>query len=605
MLKFLKSGKELNNMIKERIALLRKRMLEEKIDYYIVIDSDDHNSEYVDPYFKSRSFISRFTGSSGTIIISKKDICLWVDGRYFIQAEEQIKGIGIKLYKLGLEGVMSHLEYLKQNVKDNETIGFDGRCFSLSELEGIKEQFQGKNVNIKIDEDLFEKIWENRPEVHKGKVFIHDIKYAGVSREEKLEKVRCKMKELGADNYLLASLDDIAWLLNIRGNDIPYNPVVVSFFLMDKEDAYLFVDEKKISSEVFEALEKAGIKLEEYDKIYDKVSKINFGSILFDKAKINCKLGFSINDDVKKIIQRNITTDMKAIKNEVEIENLKRSQIRDCAALVKLFSYLDRNIETKNLTELDIAELLLKFRSEGENFVESSFETIAGYMENGALAHYQATEEKYSVLLPKGFLLIDSGGQYYDGTTDITRTISLGEITDEMKKDFTYALKALINLSRVKYLKNISGISLDMMARSVLWNEGIDYKHGTGHGLGFFLNVHEGPQNISYKADQTVYFKHGMITTNEPGIYREGEYGIRHENDMLTVEDFKNEYGDTFMKFETLTYCPFDTKCIDKRYLNLEEINWINDYHKKTFKLLSPLLQNEDLEWLKGATKEI
>lgn len=592
-------------MINEIINLFRNKMLEEKIDYYIITDSDDHNSEYVDPHFKSRAFISGFTGSNGTVVISKEQTCLWTDGRYFVQAENQIKGTEIKLYKLGLEGIINYLEYLKQNVKDNETIGFDGRCFSLNELESIKDLFKDKNVNIKVDNDLVGMIWENRPEVHMGKAFSHDIKYCGMSREEKLKNVREKMEELGADNYVISSLDDIAWLLNIRGNDIPCNPVVVSFVLIDEKDAFLFVDEKKIPNDLALELEKAGVKLKKYDEIYQAISSIKEGSILFDKSKINCKLANSMKDNLIKITQRNITTDMKAIKNETEIENSKKAQKRDCAALVKFFSYLDKHIKTEHITELDVSELLLKFRSEGENFVEASFETIAGYMENGALAHYQATEEKFSTLEPKGFLLIDSGGQYYDGTTDITRTISLGEVSDEMKKDFTYALKALINLSRTKYIKNTNGISLDMMTRSVLWREGIDYKHGTGHGLGFFLNVHEGPQSISHRANPSIYFEPGMITTNEPGIYKEGKYGIRHENDMLTVEGFKNEYGDTFMEFETLTYCPFDIKSIDKQYLNSDEINWINDYHKKTFELLSPLLQGEDLKWLKSATKEI
>lgn len=592
-------------MINERIKMLREKMVEKNIDYYLVIDSDDHSSEYVDPHYKSRSYLSGFTGSAGIIIISKKEACLWADGRYHVQAENQIKSSEIKLYKLGLEGVINYLDYLKRNVNDKETIGFDGRCFSLSELESIKEQFTSKDILFKIDCDLVGDIWEDRPEIHKDKAFSHDVKYCGVSREEKLKNVRIKMDELGVSNYVISSLDDIAWLLNIRGNDIPYNPVVVSFVLMDKKNTFLFIDAEKISKELLSELEKAGIKLEKYNKIYDAISDIKTGSILFDKSKTNCKLANSIGENVEKVMLRNVTTDMKAIKNPVEIKNLKETQLKDCAALVKFFSYIEDHIEKETITELDVSDLLLKFRSENEDFVEPSFTTIAGYMENAALAHYQATEEKYSILSPKGFLLIDSGGQYYGGTTDITRTFSLGEVTDEMKKDFTYALKALINLSCAKFLKGTNGIPLDMMARSILWNYGIDYKHGTGHGLGFFLNVHEGPQGFSLKANQAVYHEAGMLTTNEPGIYKEGKYGIRHENDMLTVEKGKNEYGDTFMEFETVTFCPFDIKSIDKKYLNIDEINWINEYHKKTFEFLSPLLKGKDLEWLKKATQEI
>ncbi|MCL2323252.1 MAG: aminopeptidase P family protein [Oscillospiraceae bacterium] len=589
-------------MIDERINLLRNKMIERNIDYYIAIDSDYHNSEHVDPHFKERSFLTGFTGSAGVIIVSKDEACLFTDGRYHIQAEEQIKGSSIKLYKVGLEGVINHLDYLKQNVKDGDTVGFDGRCFSLNDFERINEQFKGKDVKTKIDFDLVGEVWHDRPDVFKGSAFSLDLKYCGKTREEKLKDVRCKMEELNASHYVISSLDDIAWLLNIRGNDIPHNPIVVSFLLIDRDDVFFFVDGDKISDEISLELKKAGVKLKKYGDIYDFIESIKEGSILFDKSKTNCKLVNSIDKNVKKIMLRNITTDMKSIKNEVEIKNIREAEIKDCVAFVKFFSYLEDHIEKDTITELDVSDLLLKFRKEQEGFIELSYETIAGYMENAASAHYQATSEKYSVLKPEGFLLIDSGGQYYGGTIDITRTISLGKISDEMKRDFTYALKALINLSRTKFLKGTNGISFDMMARSVLWNYGLDYKHGTGHGLGFMLNVHEGPQSFSLRADPKVYIEPGMVTTNEPGIYKEGKYGIRHESDLLAVLIGKNEYGDTFMEFETLTYCPFDLKSIDKKYLNSDEINWLNEYHKKTYELLSPLLEGRDLDWLKRAT---
>lgn len=592
-------------MINERIGLLRKEMSKNNIDYYIIKDSDYHNSEYVDSHFKERSFISGFTGSAGIIVVSKDEACLFADGRYHIQAEKQIENTEIKLYKIGLEGVINHLEYLKENIKDGETIGFDGRCFGLIEFKNMKSQFEDKNVNFKIDLDLIGDIWENRPSAKVGRAFIHDLKYCGVLREDKIQKVRCKMNELLADYYVISSLDDIAWLLNIRGNDIPNNPVVVSFLFLSEDEVVFFVDERRIPKEVREDLEKSGIKIEAYDNIYEKIKSIDKGFILFDEAKTNCKMVDLIDEKVEKIIKRNIVTDMKAIKNKVEIENLKKAQIKDCVALVKFFNYIDSHIGKETITELDVADLLEKFRKEDDEFVEPSFDTIAGYKENGAIGHYKATEESFSTLSDEGFLLIDSGGQYYSGTTDITRTISLGKISDEMKRDFTYALKAMINLTKTKFLKGTNGIPFDMMARSILWNYGIDYKHGTGHGLGFFLNVHEGPQGFSLKSNPTVYFEPGMLTTNEPGIYKEGKYGIRHENDMLTVEIGKNEYGDTFMEFETVTFCPFDIKAIDKEYLTLDEINWINEYHKKTFELLSPFLDDSSIEWLKKATAKI
>lgn len=589
--------------VTERLERLRKIMKDKGIDYYIIPSGDAHQSEYVCEYYRGRAYMSGFTGSAGTLLVGLEKGILWTDGRYFIQALEELKGSGIEMFKMRIPGWPTLLEWLKENAKAGETIAFDGKVFSVGEYKDFKKLEKENKVNIKIDEDLLDEVWKERPALPEEKAFLHEVKYCGKSAKEKLREVREEMKKLGANNYIIASLDDIAWLYNIRGNDIKCNPVVLSYALVKENEAYLYLDKSKFTAKMEKELLNEGVTLKLYNEIGEDISNLE-GKILIDPNKTSAYLYECIKDKNNIVEFGNITTNFKAIKNEVELDNLRKCQVRDGVAMVKFMKWLKDNIGKIEISEMSASDKLEELRSLGELFKGISFETIAGHKEHGAMMHYSATPESDYTLEPIGFLLIDSGGQYLDGTTDITRTFVLGELTEEERKDYTLVLKGHIGLMRAKFLKGTTGSALDIKARETLWNEGIDYKCGTGHGVGFFLNVHEGPQSIS-PVPNKVALEPGMIITNEPGVYREGKHGIRTENTMVVVKDTSSEEFGEFYKFETISLCPIDLAGLDIRLLNEEEKAWLNNYHKKVYDLLSPYLDEEEKEFLKNETREI
>lgn len=587
----------------EKIEKLREIMKKENIDYYVVPSGDFHQSEYVAEHFKSRAYITGFTGSAGTALIGREKGILWTDGRYFIQAEQQLKDSGIELYKMRIPGWPTLHEWLMENMKSGETVSFDGRLFSANEYKEFKKIKDKKDINIVMDKDLIEEIWNNKPELPKEKAFLHDIKYCGKSAKEKIEEVRVEMKKMGAQSYIISSLDDIAWLYNIRGNDVKDTPVVLAYAIVNEEKATLYIDKNKLSNEDQIKLNNEGIKIDEYSNIFEDVKDIK-NSVILDPNKVSGYIYTLINENVEVIEELNITTKLKAIKNSIEIENLKRCQIKDGVAMVRFLKWLKENVGKENITEVTVADKLLEFRSKGDLFVEESFGTIAGYKDHAAMMHYSATDESAYELKQEGILLVDSGGQYLDGTTDITRSFILGKLTDEEKKDFTLVLKSHINLMKAKFLKGTTGSNLDVLARTILWDEGMDYKCGTGHGVGFFLSVHEGPQSIR-PVPNTVVLEPGMILTNEPGVYKEGKHGIRTENVMLVTNDIETVEGGEFYKFEVMSYCPMDIEGIDESLLTESERKWLNTYHAETYAKLSPYLNDEEKKFLKNATREI
>lgn len=582
---------------------LREVMKKENVDYYIIPSGDSHQSEYVPEYYKGRAYVSGFTGSAGTLLVGIEESYLWTDGRYFIQAEKELNGSGIKLMKMNIPGYPSLIEWIKNNVKEGKTLAFDGSTISANEYKNYKELAEKNGFNIKMEKDLLNLIWNNRPELSKEKIFIHDAKYCGKSTSEKLEEVRSEMTTLEGENYVVTSLDDIAWLFNIRGNDIAYNPVALAYALISDKEAVLYINEEKVTNDDKRTLEAQGVTLKPYNDIYEDIKNVT-ASIIIDGAKVNGKLYSLISEDVKIIENLNITTSLKAVKNEVEIKNMEVSQVRDGVAMVKFIKWLKENVGKINMTEISASDKLEEIRAKGENFKGLSFNTIAGYKDHAAMMHYSATEESQYELNSEGMLLIDSGAQYLDGTTDITRTFILGPITEEEKRDFTLVLKSHIALATTIFLKGTNGCNLDAIARRPLWKYGMDYKCGTGHGVGFFLNVHEGPQGIR-PFGNTIALEPGMILTNEPGVYKENKHGIRTENTLLVTKAFKNDEMGEFYKFDTISYCPIDLEGVDVSLLDEEEREWLNNYHRTVYEKLSPYLNEEEKKFLEKETRSI
>lgn len=583
-----------------KLKKLRDVMKKYNINYYIIPSADPHQSEYVAEYYRGRAEVSGFTGSAGTLLVGEKEAKLWTDGRYFIQAAEQLQGTGIDLMKMATPGYDTINQWVEKNIKENDTLGFDGSCYSTNQYKELLKIAKKNNFNINMDKDLLEEIWSDRPSLPEDKIFVHDEKYCGKSVKEKLSEVRKYMKENKVQNYLLTSLDDIAWLFNIRGNDILFNPVALSYAIITENEAKLYVNKTKVDDEVQSALKVQEVFIYEYNEIEDHVKQLN-GNTLIDPAKVNAKLYSLLSCTI--IERLNITTNLKAIKNEIEIANFENAHIKDGVAMVKFIKYLKDNIGKEKITEISASKKLSELRSQGELAKGDSFGTIAGYKEHAAMMHYSATPESDYELKLQGLFLVDSGGQYLDGTTDITRTFVLGDITEEEKRDFTLVLKGHINLAKANFLKGSTGCNLDILARGPLWQYGLDYKCGTGHGIGFFLNVHEGPQSIRQNGN-TVPLEPGMILTNEPGVYKEGKFGIRTENVMVVVKDEINDCGE-FYKFDTISYCPIDLNGVKVELLNDDEKEWLNNYHKKVYDKLSPYLNEEEKELLKIETREI
>lgn len=590
--------------IKERVNSLREKMKEKGIYAYIVPSSDAHQSEYVAGHWKSRQWISGFTGSAGTVVITLEDAGLWTDGRYFIQAEKQLQGSGIKLFKIGQSSVPTIEKWLSKVVPQNGSIGFDGSVLSTSLARNIEKAVSKKGITLEHRYDLIDDLWKDRPSISTDPIFVHDVKYAGKSRVEKVNMVREEMKKDEATHIVLSSLDDIAWLLNIRGIDVPCNPVAVSYVVVSEKETVLFINPVKVKDEVKKELEQDGIVIKAYEDVNEYLKTLAKESkVMLDAVKTSFGICKGLNESIEIIEKDNITTKIKGIKNEVEIENIKNAHIKDGVAMVKFLHWLDNNLGKEEISEISAADKLEGFRAEQELYKGISFTTIAAYKEHAAMMHYSATPESDYKLKKEGMFLVDSGGQYLDGTTDITRTMVLGTLTEEEKRDFTLVLKGVIDLSMAKFLHGVNGTNLDILARRPLWEHGIDYKCGTGHGVGFFLNVHEGPHGIRCNVVPTV-LEEGMIVTNEPGVYKEGRHGIRTENILLVVKDEETEFGQ-FMKFETISFCPIDLEGIVPEMLMAEEKAWLNSYHKEVYSKLSPYLSEDEKAWLKHETREI
>ena len=596
-------------MIPERLTALREEMKRRSIDIYVVPTADFHESEYVGEHFKARKFITGFTGSAGTAVITLKEAGLWTDGRYFVQAEKQLEGSTVTLYRMAEEGVPAVEEFVKDKLPQGGCIGFDGRTVNGAWGEKFVAIAEEKKGSLFVGEDLINLIWTDRPELSKAPLFILEEKDPGKSTAEKIKDVRAKMAEEGADVHILTSLCDIAWLLNIRGGDIQSVPVVLSYLVLTRDQCIWFLQEEVVDDTIRAYLKENHIETRPYDDIYTYVPTIPESAVvLMNKSSVNYRICSELNKNIQVINKPNPTELMKAVKNPVEVDNTRLAHVKDGVAVTKFMYWLKTNIGKIPMTEISASDYLEARRREQENFIDLSFTTISAYGANAAMMHYSATPESNTELKPEGFLLVDSGGHYYEGTTDITRTFVLGPISDEMKQHFTAVCRSNMKLANAKFLYGACGLNLDILARGPLWDMGIDYKCGTGHGVGYILNVHEGPNGFRWKIvperHDSGVLEEGMITTDEPGVYLEGKYGIRTENELVCRKAEKNEYGQ-FMEFENITYAPIDLDGIDPEQMSPREKQMLNDYHKKVYEVLSPYMTEEENEWLKKYTRAI
>lgn len=589
--------------IKERMHALRMTFNPNSIRAFIIPSTDPHLSEYVAPHWKSREWISGFTGSAGTVVITMKEAGLWTDSRYFLQAAEQLEGSGITLYKEMLPETPSIIEFLRRHLKPGESVSIDGKMFSVQQMEQMKEELAPYSLQVDIFGDPLKNIWKDRPSMPDSPAFIYDIKYAGVSCEQKVAAIRAELKKKGVDALFLSALDEIAWTLNLRGNDVHCNPVVVSYLLITQEDVFYFIAPEKVTQEVEAYLKEQHVSLKGYDEVESFLNTFTAKNILIDPKKTNYAIYSAINPECNIIRGEAPVASMKAIRNEQEIAGVHAAMQRDGVALVKFLKWLEEAVPSGKETELSVDRMLHEFRAQQPLYMGESFDTIAGYKEHGAIVHYSATPETDIPLQSKGFLLLDSGAQYLDGTTDITRTIALGELTDEEKIDYTLILKGHIALAMAKFPVGTRGAQLDVLARMPIWSHGMNFLHGTGHGVGHFLSVHEGPQSIRMN-ENPVVLQPGMVTSNEPGVYKAGSHGIRTENLTLVCKDREGMFGE-YLKFETITLCPICKKGIIKEMLTPDEIKWFNDYHRSVYEKLSPDLNEEEKEWLRVATSAI
>lgn len=594
-------------MIQERLAALREEMKKRDVAIYVVPTSDFHESEYVGTHFKARKFITGFTGSAGTAVITMTEAGLWTDGRYFVQAAKQLEGTTVTLYRMGEDGVPTVNEYIKNTLKEGGCIGFDGRVINGHWGEELKKIADEKQGSLYVDEDLIDLIWKDRPAMSCEKAWILDEQYSGRSTADKMAAVRAEMDKKGATVHLMSSLYDIAWLLNVRGNDISYVPVVLSYLAMTKDSCIWFLQEEIVDEKLRGYLEENGIQTKPYDSFYDYVKTLANETILMNRSVVNYRICNNIADSNKIIDDVDPTTPLKAVKNKVEVNNTRNAHIKDAVAMCKFMYWLKKNVGKIPMTEISASDYLASLRAQQEGFLDLSFDTICGYADHGAIVHYAATPESDVALKPEGLLLVDSGGHYLEGTTDITRTFALGPVTDEMKADFTRVCRSNMNLANVRFLHGCTGRNIDIVAREPLWEAGMDYKHGTGHGVGYVLNVHEGPNSFRWQSStvsKECVFEEGMITTDEPGIYIEGKYGIRTENELVCHKGEKNEFGQ-FMYFENITYVPIDLDAIDPDQMTSTEKNRLNAYHENVYRVVSPFLEGEELAWLKKATRAI
>lgn len=581
----------------KKLDALRQEMKKENIQAYIVPTSDDHDTEYVCSHFMSRSYLSGFTGSAGTLVVGLDQAALWTDGRYFIQAKDQLAGSGIDLMKMGVEGTPSISAYIVDHLSSGSVVGFDGRLFSEAMVEIYEEAFDKKDLILKTDLDLVDRIWKDRPVLPHTSTFHFEKQYAGKTMVEKIAAVR---DILSADHLMITKVDQVAWLFNLRAHDIPSFPVAMAYAIVSQDKVSIYIDDSRLDATSRELFAKNHVTIRPYDDIYTDVQTLT-GTVSVDPYTINSTLYRFIEADIEE--EENPIELMKACKNEVEIEQTKHAHLKDAIAMTQFMYWLKTNVGKIPMSEMSAAQKLHDLRASQADFIEDSFATIAAYKEHGAIVHYQSSPETDVPLQPEGLFMVDSGGHYYQGTTDITRTFVLGEITEYERKCFTWALQCHIRLEQATWLYGCTGEQLDMIARQPLWKHSLDFKHGTGHGVGHVLSVHEGPNVIRWQQAYTP-FEAGMITSDEPGIYIEGQFGIRHENEVLAVNLDKNAYGQ-FMGFEPLTWVPFDVDGLDVDEMEPAEVAWLNAYHAKVYEKVSPYLNEQQRQWLAHACRPL
>ena len=601
--------------VTERLAALRAAMAKAGVDYYLVPTDDFHSSEYVGAYFKCREYITGFTGSAGTAVISADGAFMWTDGRYFLQAADQLKGSGIELMKIGEEGVPKIGEFLEKKLEKGQVLGFDGRCVTAKKGQQYEKIAQKKGAAVKVEGplDLVGEIWTDRPALSCTKVWELSTKYTGLSRADKIQKMRAEMEDKKCSLHLITSLDDIAWLMNLRADDVACNPVFMAYAVITEKEVLLFSQKTAFSDEIRSALAADGVQIRPYDDLYAYLPTVGAsGRILLDEGTVNYTALRALPEGLEITDEPNPEMRAKAVKTKEEMDNMRLAHIKDGVAVTRFMYWFKKQMENFDPenppTEMSCVEKLESFRKEQENYLEPSFDTIASWGPHGAIVHYEPTPETDISLENHSFFLVDSGGQYLEGTTDITRTFACGSLTDEEKEMFTRVLRGNLNLAAARFKYGCSGEALDYLAREPLWEAGLDYNHGTGHGVGFVLNVHEGPNSFAYRQvpgrRPPAVFEEGMITSDEPGIYFTDKFGVRCENLMLCVNDVKNEYGQ-FMRFETLTMVPWDLDAVKTETMSARERELLNAYHEKVYETISPYLEDDEKAWLKKATRAV
>lgn len=596
-------------MILERLTKLRSEMEKHQMDAYIIPTADFHQSEYVGDYFQVRKYLSGFTGSAGTLVVTKDKAGLWTDGRYYIQAEQELNGSGIDLFKSQEEGVQTIEEFLYDTLNENQTVGFDGRVVAASFGKKLESLLAKKNIKVSYKEDLADIVWTDRPALSEKSAFVLGLQYAGEDAGDKIARIREQMACKQTTVHIVSALDDIAWILNIRGDDVLYNPVILSYLVITEKEVILFVNDKKLTKEVKEHLDGLGVIIRGYNEIYNYVSTIASDEVvLYDGDRINYRIAKNISKEVRVVNTENPSLLMKAIKNDIEVDNLIQAHIKDGVAFTKFMYWIKQNIGKQEITEISASDYLEQCRREQDGFIELSFDTICAYKEHAAMMHYSANEESNAVLKKEGLLLIDSGGQYYEGTTDMTRTLALGPVCEEQRHHFTAVVNSMLNLANARFLHGCTGQNLDILARGPIWNLDLDYRCGTGHGVGYLLNVHESPNGFRWKQapnrSEGAVLEEGMVTTDEPGVYVEGSHGIRIENELVCRKGTKNEYGQ-FMYFDTITMAPIDLDALDITLMSSVEKARLNAYHKKVYETLLPYMSIEEAVWLKEYTRQI
>ncbi|MEI3209660.1 MAG: aminopeptidase P family N-terminal domain-containing protein [Lachnospiraceae bacterium] len=593
--------------VSERIAKLRALMAEKGIDAYVVPTADFHQSEYVGEHFKARKYITGFSGSYGTAVICQDDAGLWTDGRYFFQATNELEGSGVRLMKMFVGDTPSVTEYLADKIPEGGKVGFDGRVLSMDEGKEYEDALSPKNISIDYEEDLIDQIWEDRPPLSDKPAFFLEEKYSGESSAHKLERVRKVMKDNGATVHIIASLDDTGWLLNVRGDDIDFFPLLLSYSIVRMDGVDLYVDETKLNDRILEEFKKVNVTLHPYNDIYEDIKKLDASeTALIDPMKMNYALYKNIPCKIAEAA--NPTILMKAMKNDVELENIKEAHIKDGIAITKFMYWIKTRYDKEDITELSSADKLTSLRAAQEGYIRDSFEPLCAFSDHAAMMHYSPSKETDVVLKEGAMFLNDTGGGYYEGSTDITRTFILGSIDQDMKKYFTAVVRAMMNLSRANFLYGCHGYNLDVLVRQPIWDLNIDFQCGSGHGVGYLGNVHEPPTGFRWyvvpSKNEHHQLEEGMVITDEPGIYEDGKFGIRIENEFIVRKGELNKYGQ-FMHFETITFAPIDLDGIDPEEMTKSEREWLNTYHKDVYEKIGPHLTDEEREWLKEYTRAI